>query len=97
MEPRFKNLKFKSDSDFEEWLKKHTKYKIMFEDCGQDFLVWHLDESGEVLHSSPFQSSIWNGQFVNVSKMDVGKFPELLGDQIRTVNYRLISIEKFEL
>jgi len=95
MEPRFKHLKFKSDSDFEEWLRKHTKYKITFEDCGQDFLVWHLDEAGEVLHSLPFQSSIWNGQFVNVLKLGVGKFPELLGDNPRTLNYRLTEIEQF--
>ena len=97
MEPKYKNKKFKSDSDFQEWLAKTARWIIHFEDCGQDFLTWYLAESGEVLHSAPFQAGVWNGCFVNVLKMDVGKHPELLKsnftDEVRTINYRLTDIE----
>jgi hypothetical protein len=45
-----------------EQIKRLTKYKITFEDEGQDFLEWFLDEDGNVLDSQPFQRSIWAGK-----------------------------------
>ncbi len=34
---------------------------IEFQDHGQDFLVWTLDETGVVTESWPFQTDIWRG------------------------------------
>lgn len=44
-------------------IKREGKWKITFEDEGQDFLVWIIDEDGYVLDSQPFQRSIWVGKF----------------------------------
>lgn len=34
---------------------------IHFQDHGQDFLRWTLDQNGKVVCSQPFQTSIWRG------------------------------------
>ena len=37
---------------------------IEFEDKGQDFLRWELNEEGVVIDCIPFQGSIWCGKYV---------------------------------
>ncbi|MGY0034421.1 hypothetical protein [Pedobacter sp. NJ-S-72] len=37
---------------------------IEFEDNGQDFLTWKLDQDGRVIDCSPFQQSAWVGKYV---------------------------------
>lgn len=71
--PKYKNKKFKSEEDFNKWLKSLTKYIITFKDDGQDFLTWHLDRRGEVLQSYG-QAWVWNGTMVKIRKMKVGQF-----------------------
>ena len=34
---------------------------IVFEDDGQDFLEWDVDEKGVVVDCRPFQQNVWNG------------------------------------
>lgn len=47
--------------------------RIVFEDLGQDFLVWDVSEEGVVLACGPFQSGIWRGrQVVNPRELKVG-------------------------
>ena len=50
----------------------NTKYIIYFEDFGQDFLEWHIDERGYVLDSRPFQRSIWAGSFTIPQTAKIG-------------------------
>lgn len=38
--------------------------KIKFEDNGQDFLWWELDNEGFVINAGPFQASVWVGSQV---------------------------------
>ena len=38
---------------------------ITFEDHGQDFLEWDLDDAGVVVACRPFQSTFWVGKVVN--------------------------------
>lgn len=45
-------------------IEHQTKYKIHFQDNGQDFLEWHINENGTVINAEPFQSEIWTGSFV---------------------------------
>jgi len=71
-EPQYKDLQFKSKEDFESWLREKATLKIVFEDDGQDFLEWSLDENGEVLHSD-LQARIWNGCMVNLKKSRLGR------------------------
>lgn len=72
LEPIHKDLKFKSEEEFKQWLKQMTCYVVEFEDDGQDFLKWHIDWRGEVIHCEPFQAFVWNGQMVDVTEMKVG-------------------------
>ncbi len=37
---------------------------IYFEDHGQDFLEWDIDDEGFVVDCRPAQSDIWNGHHV---------------------------------
>lgn len=68
----FKDKKFKTKKDFQKWLDKTAKYKIEFEDHGQDCLEWWIDEGGEVLHSN-LQSAVWNGHLVSLFDLMVGE------------------------
>lgn len=38
--------------------------KIHFEDNGQDFLTWEVDEEGQVIGCHPFQAAVWCGKYV---------------------------------
>jgi hypothetical protein len=43
---------------------------IHFQDQGQDFLRWQVDEAGVVTGSWPFQKQVWSGlQITNLSKL----------------------------
>jgi hypothetical protein len=63
MKPKYKDLKFKSEKEFQKWLNKTTKIEIEFEDDGQDFLRWWLDENGEVLYSDLQSAVKYHGKY----------------------------------
>lgn len=43
---------------------------IHFQDMGQDFLRWQVDETGTVIGSWPFQKQVWAGlQVTNLAKL----------------------------
>ena len=93
--PKYKNLKFKTKKTFETWLNKIVKYKVHFEDKGQDFLTWWIDERGEVLHSN-LQSWVWNGKMVDVDSLKKGcclKFQDLKFQEDSYLNYKTIKVE----
>ena len=92
---KYKNTKFKTKKEFKNWLKKLTKYHICFEDKGQDFLEWWLDERGEILHCEPFQASVWNGKMVDIGSLKIGK--TLLFQDGRGLKYKVITIEGFAI
>lgn len=69
--PQFKELKFKTNPAFEEWLKKTTAKKVFFKDNGQDLLKIWVHESGEILHCN-LQGVVWNGMFVNLDALAEG-------------------------
>ena len=71
-EPAYKSKKFKTEKDFDVWLKKIARYKIVFKDVGQDCLEWFIDKRGEVIHSK-FQASVWNGGMVDLFNLEIGK------------------------
>lgn len=53
---------------------KDSKFtEIHFEDNGQDFLFWVINEKGLVVDSQPFQASVWRGFEVDMSIMEAGK------------------------
>lgn len=70
-EPKYKNLKFKTQKEFKVWLKENTIFRIEFRDKKQDFLEWWIDKYGEVLHSDG-QTAIWNGKMVDIKSLRIG-------------------------
>ena len=38
---------------------------VVFEDDGQDFLEWDINDKGEVVDCRPFQGDIWIGTIVH--------------------------------
>lgn len=68
MQSQFKEITFKSETEFNEWLEKTTHKKIFLKDKGQDLMKLWVSESGEILHAN-MQSSIWNGRFVNMETL----------------------------
>ena len=96
----FEKLKFKNKEDFYKWLSKTTKWKIRFEDHRQDFLEWWIAKNGEVIHSAPFQSSVWNGTKVDTKSIKKGnrigvyfKHDKKLIKNRREISYPLVAVE----
>jgi len=89
MKAKYKNVSFKSQKDFEKWLKKLTKYHIFFEFKGQDFLEWFIDERGEILHSD-LQSWVWNGKMLKTDSIKLGKKPGFTDG--KQLNYKIVKI-----
>ncbi len=95
MKAKYKNKKFSSKKVFEQWLEKLTKYILHFEDKGQDFLTWYVDERGEVLHSD-LQSVVWNGKMLDIESLRKNKCPIFLDDNgfgIGTLKYKIKMLE----
>jgi len=72
MKAKYQDLKFGSEKIFNDWLNKTATKKITFQDDGQDFLTWWVDNRGEVLHCEPFQAWLWNGKMVDLERTRVG-------------------------
>lgn len=98
----YEKLTFKSREEFYAWLKKTTKWKVQFEDHGQDFLQWWIAKNGEVIHCEPFQASIWNGTKVDKQSIKKGnhlityfKHDRVCQKNRREMNYPLKAVEVF--
>lgn len=68
MQSQFKEITFKSETEFNEWLEKTTHKKIFFKDKGQDLMKLWVSESGEILHAN-MQSSIWKREYFTAKAM----------------------------
>lgn len=73
---------------------------ITFEDRGQDFLEWDLDENNVVVVCRPFQGWVWIGNTVVNKVLKVGGKVRFKSKSIRstgslaalTLNYKIIEI-----
>ncbi|QRE00437.1 hypothetical protein [Burkholderia phage BCSR52] len=68
---------------------------IQFEDRGQDFLSWTLDENGVVIECKPFQAWLWKGrQVVDHASLSSGDVVHFLDNDghMRPLKYRVASI-----
>jgi hypothetical protein len=74
-QPKFKDLKFETEDEFEEWLYKTHLVRIeLFGD--QDLTTLFVAESGEILLSN-LQGDIWHGKFVDFEMPKVLDFETL--------------------
>lgn len=82
-------------------IKKLTKYKITFEDEGQDFLEWFIDKDGYVLDSKPFQRNIWAGKSTSPDFVQVGDLLPIFMEEregqdcFSHINYPIKEIKEF--
>ena len=72
MKPIYKDLEFKTDQEFKKWLSETTDQVIQFKDNHQDLLLIHVAYNGEIIDCNA-QSIIWNGKFVNLKGVEIGK------------------------
>lgn len=70
--PVYRDLRFKNEAKFKEWLKTIPHKTIAFKDNGQDLLSIKVADSGEIIDAS-MQSFVWNGMFVKMDALEVGK------------------------
>jgi hypothetical protein len=80
MEAKFKDLKFKSKVEMNEWLKKVTHKVIDLKDNGQDMQRIWVHETGEILNCD-FHSSIYCGKFIDMKKLVVGNHLNIWDDE----------------
>ncbi len=68
---------------------------IHFEDHGQDFLQWTIDETGKVVNCWPFQASIWCQYYViDVALLKIGDLVPIIKDKEQiTIKYPIEKIE----
>lgn len=73
---------------------RRKPFRIEFEDHGQDFLFWDVDQKGVVIGCEPFQASIWGGkQITNFTSIQVGSHPQIKIDGVDTpIKYEIISM-----
>lgn len=72
---------------------------IFFEDQGQDFLEWDLNDENEVIDSRPFQSWMWVGH--KVDRINVGEQPLIFNPKApdrgwRVLNYEIEAVKETE-
>lgn len=78
------------------------RQRIHFEDQGQDFLWWDINELDEVIDCGPFQASVWVGcQLIidNEGGLLEGDRPFFMnqdGEMMR-LNYAIEQIEELEV
>lgn len=71
---------------------------IRFEDHGQDFLTWEVNEIGVVVDSKPFQAALWRGcvvkQVDNIKPGDQVIYGEKDFDVERKIRIPVLEITK---
>lgn len=90
---QFKNKTFSTNAAFLTWLGNNTSKKIALLDLGQDMQRIHIHESGEILHCD-FQSSIYNGKFVNIDNIKIGQTLEIYEDGKGFIPYGRLIIDE---
>lgn len=79
----------------------HQRIRIHFEDHGQDFCWWELEDSGDgysyrIVDCGPFQARFWTKYRVAKDSVRVDKAPLVTRDQVTASNlkYRITRIER---
>lgn len=64
---------------------------IFFEDQGQDFLEWDINDDNEVIDSRPFQRRVWVG--FKVDRIAVGAQPLIFNPADPDRGWRVLTYE----
>lgn len=72
--------------------------KIHFEDNGQDFLTWEINEQGVVVRSEPFQTEVWKDSIVlNIDELEPGNKVVIIpkdDDEPLEIKHKIEKIEE---
>ena len=92
--PQFKEKRFNSDEELNQWLDEISKYEITLRDFGQDMLKLWVHESGEILYSM-FFSIIYFGKFLNTDALKEGEPIEIWeDDEQKYIKYQRLIAEE---
>lgn len=70
---------------------------IHFEDHGQDFLDWIVDDKGTVIDVNPFQLSIWGGnQVLGIDTLQTGDQVHYISKHDGKAKYIRYPVERIE-
>ena len=92
LKPKYVTQKFKTKKEFSEWLANTTFKKLILSNLGQDMRKIWVAESGEILHCD-FQSSFYNGKFVNMAELSEYSPLEILEEGQWAVKMNLLVDE----
>lgn len=71
--------------------------QIHFEDHGQDFLRWTVDQDGVVTESFPFQSRVWRGcRVLRHTELAIGDcvvYRTADGKRTHSIRYPIVKID----
>lgn len=72
--------------------------KIHFQDKGQDFTEWTVNDEGVVVDCQPFQASVWVGLKIYNWPCKVGQKPyfRVPGHGKQKLNYKITKIESVD-
>ena len=78
--------------------KKPTLRKIHFEDQGQDFLWFNIDDAGMVQDAGPFQGWLWAGKTGRMTEIDGAEYFQFTekGKPTSHIRYRVTKTETVE-
>lgn len=72
--PDYKGLKFKTEAEFDKWLKEKAVYYIELEDTGQDLMGFWMDGGGEILQTKiPSIGMLYCSKLVDLYSLEVGR------------------------
>lgn len=92
LEPKYKEVVFSTQEEFEDWLASTTYKELIFDDLGQDLRRMHIDERGEILHCN-YHGRIYNGSFVNLKELEEFTPVQILEKGAWVVKYGLLINE----
>ena len=94
--PQYRNLRFKTPVELNNWLEETATKKVFFEDWQQHLQVMWLDDHGEVLNCNA-QGWPYIGHLVLMESLTVGK-PLLMRseDDSEYASYAKLVVERIE-
>lgn len=96
--PQHKDLRFKTEAEFNKWLEATARYHVKLEDQGQDLLGLWLDEGGEIIYTDiPQMGGAFNGQLISLFNLQKGEPPEIMDVKAMANRQLRYSVTKIEV
>ncbi len=80
---QFKEVRFKTDKQMDNWLASVTHAAIYLESFGQDMQKIWVHKTGEILHTD-FNQEMYIGRFINIEKLAHDRALEIWDNETET-------------